>query len=131
MSETEKDTNERPLSEKFVEARHKKNITLEEASEALNLRPEQVSKLESASFDLKKMTSFERGYARNYAQYLDLDIEEYKADFSESKQVVAELKSMSRFKYPAPQPFFKKGVITIILVLMMAVIIGGLYQINV
>lgn len=130
MSETEVDTSEQPLNERFVQARTEKDLTLDEVSEHLNLRLPQLKKLENESIDLATMSPFERGYVRNYAQFLGVDMSDYEVDVSENDRVGAELKSMSRYKYPAPLPFFKRGGVKLFLFLLVVVILASLLMMN-
>jgi len=124
MSETAFLNDELPLSEKFIQAREKQNLTLEEAAEHLNLSLEQLTKLESSELDFAKTTTFERGYIRNYAQYLEVDITYFESSFPDVNQVGSELKSMSRFKYPAPKPFFRSGLGKVVLVICFIAVIA-------
>ncbi|MBN2866507.1 MAG: helix-turn-helix domain-containing protein [Thiotrichales bacterium] len=130
MNEIEIDTNDQPLNEKFILAREQKNLTLEEVADSLNLRMSQLNKLENELLDLENMTPFERGYVRNYAQFLEVDIHSYEEAFPESDSVGSELKSMSRYNYPAPLPFFKRGAVKFILVLIVVVILASLLLMN-
>ena len=126
MNETELEAVDLPLNEKFKRAREEQDLTLKDVSEQLNLRMDKLRKLEQADLDFTKLTAFERGYVRNYAQYLSIDITQYESEFPADGQIGSELKSMSRFNYPAPQPFFRKGIIRLLIGIIILLVIGGL-----
>lgn len=101
---------EQPLNEQFVQARQKLNVTLDEAAASLNLPVKQLEKFESSEWDTSTMNPFERGYMRNYAQYLGVDVRECEHLFPEGEEVGSNLKSVRRFhKYPAPSPLLGSG----------------------
>jgi len=130
MSKIEFDKNEQPLNEMFTEAREHKNLTLKEAAEHLNLSLTQLTKMEGTTLDLASLTPFERGYIRNYAQLLEVDISQYEVEFQGGHHSGAQLKSMSRYKYPAPQPFFKRGWVKFVLVTGVLLVIILLVMMN-
>ena len=130
MSEAEVDTIELPLNQRFSQARKAKNLTLDEVSEHLNLRLPQLNKLENESIDFVTMSPFERGYVRNYAQFLGIDMSVYETNVSENASVGAELKSMNRYKYPAPLPFFKKGWVKFFIFFLTVSIVASLLVMN-
>ena len=130
MSEIAFDENTVPLNEKLINARKQKNLTLEEVSRSLSLSVSQLTKLETEFSNLKNMTNFERGYIRNYAQFLELDIQHFESELSEHDRIGAELKSIKRFKYPTSQPFLKKGFGKLTLALFVLLFLIGLVAIN-
>lgn len=125
MGETQFEINEQPLNEQFIKVREQKNLTLESVSKSLNLSVPQLEKLESQQVDFSKMSTFERGYIRNYAQFLEIDIQSYDAGLVEVAPVSSQLRSLSRFKYPAQQPFLKKGVGKAILIVTALIVLGA------
>lgn len=130
MSKTQFEINEQPLHERFINAREQKKLTLDSVSESLSLSITQLKKLESDGLDLDDITAFERGYIRNYAQFLGVDIRQFTDSFPEGDRVSSELKSINRFKYPGyQQPFFKKRVGKIVLVLFVLLVIAGLFTV--
>jgi len=128
MSQSDPQSNRQPLNEKLVQAREVKGLTQGAVSEALNLRLSQLQKLEQSDFQLQTMTAFERGYLRNYAQFLNVDISEYEAEFPDAGNVGSDLKSMSRFQYPAPKPLMKGFFGKFILLMAMLAIAAVLAQ---
>jgi len=128
MSESIPESNKTPLNEKLVQAREHKGLTQEQASEALNLRLSHIQKLEHSGLELTGMNAFERGYLRNYAQFLNLEIDAYEDEFPEGGKVGSELKSMSRFQYPAPKPIMKGLFGKLILLIAILAIAAALAQ---
>ncbi|MEA3406163.1 MAG: helix-turn-helix domain-containing protein [Pseudomonadota bacterium] len=128
MSELESEPNQMPLNQKLVQAREEKGLTQNEVSEALNLRLSQLQKLEQSDLELQSVTAFERGYLRNYAQFLNVDMSDYESEFPESGMVGSDLKSMSRFQYPAPKPLMKGLFGKFILLCVILAIVAALAQ---
>lgn len=97
------------LSQLLIDARNSKNMSIDEAAEKLNLSSTQLANLEQDSLDLKSLSTFERGYLRNYAFLLNVDINEFEQQFPSDKDVGAELQSIHRENYATQKPFISKG----------------------
>ena len=69
--------------EQLKRRREQLNISVEEAADALHLRPAVIAGLEHDSYDEIPVPTYRRGYLRAYAKYLDIDegpvLEAYKA----------------------------------------------------
>lgn len=128
MSELESESNSISLSQKLLKAREERGLTQAEVSKALNLMLSQIEKLEQPDMQLQNMTAFERGYLRNYAQFLDVDMGPYEAEFPDGGLVGSDLKSMSRFQYPAPKPLLKGFFGKVILLCVILAIAAALAQ---
>ncbi len=126
MSELDTQNSVMSLGHKFAQARDAKKLSQDEVAQALNLTLPQLQKLESESLVLQEMTAFERGYVRNYAQFLGVDIAVYESEFPEGQGVGSELKSMSRFQYPAPKPMIRAGAGKWLLLIIALLVFSGL-----
>ena len=74
------------IGQRLKKAREYRNLTLEKAAEATRIRQTYLRALEADDFSAMPSPVQARGFLRNYAQYLDLDLD----------QIVEELR--------APQP---------------------------
>ena len=124
MNETELENSDLPLNERLLQTRKKLNLTLNEVADHLNLRAAQLAKLEQPEIDYKGCSAFERGYIRNYAQYLKVDISQFTAELEEDDRSGNPLKSMNRFNYLAPKPIFINGFVKGALVVVLIFLIG-------
>ncbi len=71
------------LSRLLRDYRKRQSLTLEQVAEHLNLSLEQLKKLEQDDWIPEKLSTFERGYVRNYARLLKIEasvVESYFAD---------------------------------------------------
>mgnify|MGYP000282327861 CR=1 FL=1 len=59
--------------EQLQHQREQLNISVEEAAEALHLRPAVINGLEHDNYDEIPVPTYRRGYLRAYARYLDID----------------------------------------------------------
>lgn len=79
------------LHETLKSARQAQALTLEMVSERLKLTKAQIEHFESPDLDLEKLTPFQRGYLRNYAEILSIDISEFENQFPNGMSVSSEL----------------------------------------
>jgi len=98
-----------PLQELLVQAREKQSLAIGEAAEKLNLSVNQLEKFEAPDLDLKSLTPFERGYLRNYAFLVNVDIEEFADQFPTGMSVGSDLQTIRHDKFQTGKPF-KFGV---------------------
>ena len=108
-SEAEAVLIEIPLNELFVKAREAKGFSLETVSSRLNMSVAQLEKLESNAFNPTNLTTFERGYVRNYASLLEIDPDLFDIYFPESNSVCSELHSVQRYSTPVAKPLFGRA----------------------
>ncbi|MEA1990022.1 MAG: helix-turn-helix domain-containing protein [Pseudomonadota bacterium] len=114
------------LSEVLLEARTEKGLSLELLAEKLNLSVSQLQKFESDSLNLSELTTFERGYLRNYANLLEIEIDSYQAAFPDGMAVGSDLQPLQRFSYKSSKPLLTKfWVKLIIFIIVMAAIVWG------
>lgn len=122
MDAVEEENVQPSLSQTFREARQAKDWSEEEVAKRLNITLAQLQKLESDALQLNTITPFERGYLRNYAQLVEIDLTPYEADFPHSDSVSSDLKSMERYRYPAPKPVFRGGFLRWVLVIVILLV---------
>jgi len=115
------------LSEILVQARADKGLTLESVSEQLNLSITQLEKLEQPDLNLADLTTFERGYIRNYARLLDVDIKGYESVFPDGENVGADLQSVQRYSYKANQPIITQGWLKFIILMTVLIVAVWLF----
>ncbi|WP_321326731.1 helix-turn-helix domain-containing protein [Thiomicrorhabdus sp.] len=111
MTDTVEEGNEQ-LIELLQKAREQQNISIDEAAEKLNLSVKQLEKFEESDLDLTTLSTFERGYLRNYAFLLGVNIEKFEEQFPRGMSVGAELQSIQRDNFKTRKPikigrFFK------------------------
>jgi len=114
------------LSEVLLEARTEKGLSLENLAEKLNLSVSQLQNFESDSLNLSELTTFERGYLRNYANLLDIEIDSYQAAFPDGMAVGSDLQPLQRFSYKSSKPLLSKfWVKLLIFIIVVAAIVWG------
>lgn len=128
--ETQETTGQTPLNEVFAAARKEKGLSLETVSSRLNLTVARIEKLESSEFDPASLTTFERGYVRNYATMLDIEPSVYDGYFPESDTVCSELHSVQRYSTPVPKTFFSRQWVKRFTLLIAVAIVVILVWIN-
>lgn len=70
------------IGEQLEEARKRKGISLREAAEATKIRGDFLSSIEQNKFDFDLPDIYKRGFLKNYARYLKLDVEKTLADYN-------------------------------------------------
>lgn len=125
MTESDKQP-QSELAIKLIEARKQKKMSLQDVASKLNLSVDKLQALESEQLDLAKLNNFERGYLRNYAAYLELDISHYEAQFPTGSQIGSELQSMNRFSDEIPAPIVKTSWVKRIYYLLIILLVIGL-----
>ena len=114
------------LSEVLFEARTEKGLSLDAFAEKLNLSVNQLQQFESDSLNLSELTTFERGYLRNYASLLEIDIEGFQPAFPDGMAVGSDLKPLQRFSYKSSKPLLSKfWVKLLIFIIVVAAIVWG------
>ena len=107
MSEQETQT-KTGLPQQLRQAREGLSWSPATVAEKLNLSEEQIAKLENTETEIADLTPFERGYLRNYAALVEVDITAYEAEFPSGHVVGADLKSVERYRYQVPKPLMQK-----------------------
>lgn len=70
------------IGERLEEARKRKGISLREAAEATKIRSDFLSSIEQNKFDFDLPEIYKRGFLKNYARYLKLDVEKTLTDYN-------------------------------------------------
>lgn len=70
------------IGERLEEARKRKGISLREAAEATKIRGDFLSSIEQNKFDFDLPEIYKRGFLKNYARYLKLDVEKTLTDYN-------------------------------------------------
>ncbi|TVP80153.1 MAG: hypothetical protein EA353_04545 [Puniceicoccaceae bacterium] len=69
------------IGERLEEARKRKGISLREAAEATKIRSDFLGHIESNKMDFDLPEIYKRGFLKNYARYLKLDVEKIMTDY--------------------------------------------------
>ncbi|MFU8849097.1 MAG: RodZ domain-containing protein [Opitutales bacterium] len=70
------------IGERLEEARKRKGISLREAAETTKIRGDFLANIEQNKFDFDLPEIYKRGFLKNYARYLKLDVEKILTDYS-------------------------------------------------
>ena len=70
------------IGERLEEARKRKGISLREAAEATKIRGDFLASIEQNKFDFDLPEIYKRGFLKNYARYLKLDVEKILTDYN-------------------------------------------------
>ncbi|MCF6345754.1 MAG: helix-turn-helix domain-containing protein [Thiomicrorhabdus sp.] len=97
--------------------REAQGLSLEQASRRLNLSLEQLEKLEKNGLEPEKLSTFERGYVRNYARLLGLEealIDHY---FVDCHHKYSTLHSVKEYGCSTQKPLLGRSIIKWLFVL--------------
>jgi len=115
------------LAALFRTTREAQKMTLETVAERMKIAPKHLHYFESDALDLEALDPFQRGYIRNYATVLELDITTYMTAFPDGKNVSTDLKSVDQRDQIAPALVSAKNfkyIILLLIVLLMIVLIS-------
>lgn len=84
------------LSQSLAAARQQKKWSLEDVVERLKISQKHLSYFESDALDMAQLDPFQRGYLRNYAELLDVDIEPFEQVFPVGGAVSSDLQSVEQ-----------------------------------
>lgn len=70
------------IGERLEEARKRKGISLREAAEATKIRSDFLGNIEQNKLDFDLPEIYKRGFLKNYARYLKLDVEKIVTDYN-------------------------------------------------
>lgn len=110
-------------------ARESKNWSIDEVADKLKVAAEHIAYLESDQLDMTSLDPFKRGYLRNYAEIVDLDISNYSDILSDVKVTEAPLLSVSS-EDPSMKPIFSMATLKIITSVVIILLIALLVVIN-
>ncbi len=91
------------LGEALEQARLKQDLTQEAMADIMKLSLDKIIEMESY-VDLSSLSPFDRGYVRNYAGKVELDLESFELNAQELKKIAAELQPISKEDWS--KPFF-------------------------
>lgn len=119
------------------ETREARGVTLQEVSEATNIRTRYLEAIERGEYDIIPADVYTRGFIRSYADFLGLDGPELVARYREMRMIeeTAEIRLAERERNAADRKArgevkrrrgraFAKGLLTAIVILLAA---AGLY----
>lgn len=119
----------KPIGDVLQRARKAKSMTLQSAAERLKLTEAQLHTFESSEMELTKLDPFQRGYLRNYAELLEVDLSPYALYFPEGKYVSSQLASVQDQEQMRP-PLMASRFVKWLATLAVLFIIAGLIFIN-
>lgn len=126
-----RETNSVSIPGLLAHARDDKEMSLEQAAEKLNLSTEQLRFFEKADLDIAELNAFERGYLRNYAALLDVDLNQFPEFAPAGKNVASELHATAEYNdYSQKSAFFGPLLLKKLFWLLLLFALGyGLYAI--
>lgn len=127
--ENENKVDATPLANALRNAREEKGWSIDEVAEKLKVGAEHLAFLESDQLDIASLDPFKRGYLRNYAEIVGLDIAAYSDIFSDVKVTAAPLLSVSS-EDPSIKPVFSMATLKIITSVVIILLIALLVMIN-
>jgi len=99
------------LNRLLLSTREAKGLPLEQIASQLNLAPAQLEKLEGDTLDPRKLSTFERGYVRNYARFLDIDPAVIDRYFLGCDYGYSELHSVKKYGCTTQKPLLGRGIV--------------------
>lgn len=112
-------------------AREQLGWSLDLVAERLNLSIEQIEKLESLEKEVGELSPYERGYVRNYAQLVGLDLMAYEAKFPDGGTIASDIHSVEKYSYQVSKPFISTLWAKLVIYSLVAmVLIGVLMTVN-
>lgn len=117
------------LHELLKKERVSQALTLEMVSERLKLTKAQLEYFESPDLDLEQLSTFQRGYLRNYAEILSMDIGEFESAFPKGITVSSHLSKVEQDS-AEQKPMISNGLMRWGLWVIVAVIVIVLIAIN-
>lgn len=98
------------LREVLTCARQEQGLSLSVVAETLKVSEKQLAFFEGEAFELNALTPFQRGYLRNYAKLLKVDLTPYHLEDLGKEQVSSKLQSIDS----EPKPLVKLTFLTVI-----------------
>jgi cytoskeleton protein RodZ len=78
------------LGKKFQEARHARNLTLDEAARITKIRPARLAEIEAEDFSQFPSLAYAKGFLLIYGKFLDVDVTPYLEAFEDSERVTVD-----------------------------------------
>ena len=93
------------VGKQLAQARHKLGLTLDEAAHATKLRPDKILALENGDFASFASAAYAKGFLKNYARYLGVDVTDFLSTFDSSLPIsIADYQYLSNAPEPARDP---------------------------
>lgn len=118
------------LATALKEARQTRDWSLEQASEKLKIAVDHLAYLESDQLEISRLDPFKRGYLRNYAELLGVDISDYRNEFHQEAATETRLQPVSA-EDPSVKPVFSMAALKIITSVIVIALIVMLVMINI
>ena len=94
-----------PVGKKLAQARLKRGLTLDEAAHATKLRPDKILALESDDLACFASAAYAKGFVKNYARYLGVDVEDFLSSYDSRMPIsVADYQYLSNAPERASDP---------------------------
>lgn len=119
-----------PLVNALKKSREANGWTVEEVAEKLKISASHLYALEDEQVDIASLDPFKRGYLRNYADLLGVDVSNYAEILSEVKSPEASIQPVSA-EDPSIKPVFSMATLKVIFSLVIILLIALLVVINV
>lgn len=112
------------LSTLLLTTREEQGLYLEQVASQLNLSPAQLEKLEGDALDPENLTTFERGYVRNYAHLLKIEPAVIEGYFVNCNYGYSELHSVKKYGCTTHKPLLGRGIVQWLLVIVLLVLLA-------
>lgn len=120
----------RELGQKLLAAREQKALSISDVADQLKIAQQHIEHFESEGVDLQSLDPFQRGYIRNYAELMNVDLADYEHLFPEAIQIGSSLQSVD-LEEQTGKPLLSIAGMRIITVLLIIVVVAILVTINV
>jgi len=117
------------LTSALKKAREEKGWSIEEVAEKLKIAAEHLAFMESEQLDIASLDPFKRGYLRNYAEVLGVDVFDYQTMFNDIKSIEAPLQSVSS-EDPSIKPVFSIATLRVMTTIILIALVALLVMIN-
>lgn len=111
------------LRQKLLTAKKQRKLTLELIADQLNMSVRPLQSFESEDFNVSDLSSFERGYLRNYARLLEVDLQPYEGLMPEVGDLSAPLAPIGNQYFKRASGKALKFFVTIIMLLIVVSLI--------
>ncbi|KUJ71438.1 helix-turn-helix transcriptional regulator [Thiomicrospira sp. WB1] len=117
------------LSHELRQARERKQMSVAHAAESLRISADHLTLFESGAFEFAELDPFQRGYIRNYAEMLEVDLTPYETFFPKVTEVGATLQAVDLEEEHA-RPLISVGLLKAVITLMILALAGLLVWMN-
>lgn len=125
------ETSSEVISGILVQAREEQGLSLSVVAEKLNLSEEQIEKLESEDLVVSELNAFERGYLKNYAELLGVELKSFSDLLPTGDAVTSQIHSTHDYNdYSDSAPFLGVSLIKkVFWIVLSALVVFGLYKV--